>query len=418
MGVRSRARAIAAGLAVAGLALTGCAPAGDTAGGPVTLEFWAWGSNIDKRVAVWNQAHPDIQVNISAPGSGSDFPVRVLTAVRAGEGPDVAQAEYTQLPSYVTAGVLADVESERAELEAAYAPEVLQTVTFDGRIFGIPQDLGPSMLIYRKDVFAQHGLTPPTTWDEFRALAERVRTLPGNPYLVNFSNMDADLFMGLALQSGARWWEYSGGSWTVRIDDEPTRRVLEFWQGLVEDDLVSTFQANSPQQLEAMAGGRTLAQIAGAWAPGPLMNQYPDTVGKWAGGQIPQWDPNDPRTFARGGSANVVLQDTEHPEEALEFLMWLNASDEGAEGLVQVNKFTGALHGQQVDRDPPALMPGDTGYWPSAVESASHLVPAQWGPNTQVAFTALGDQLGAAIESGNWSDVLPSVERIVRDDLA
>jgi len=418
MRVSTRARAIVAGLAVAGLALTACAPGGDTAGGPVTLEFWAWGSNVDKRVAVWNQAHPDIQVNISAPASGSDFPVRVLTAVRAGEGPDIAQAEYTQLPSYVTAGVLADVESERAELEAAYAPEVLETVTFDGRIFGIPQDLGPSMLIHRKDVFAEHGLTPPTTWDEFRALAEKVRTLPGNPYLVNFSNVDADLFMGLALQSGARWWDYSGGTWTVRIDDEPTRRVLEFWQGLVEDDLVSTFQTTSPQQIEAMATGRTLAQIAGAWAPGPLMNQYPDTVGKWAGAQIPQWDPNDPRTFARGGSANVVLKDTEHPEEAAAFLMWLNASDEGAEGLVQVNKFTGALHGQQIDRDPPALMPGDTGYWPSAVESASHLVPAQWGPNTQVAFTALGDQLGAAIESGNWTDVLPSVERIVRDDLA
>ena len=418
MGVRSRARAIAAGLAVVGLALTACTSGGDDAGGPVTLEFWAWGSNIDKRVAVWNQSHPDIQVNISAPASGNDFPVRVLTAVRAGEGPDIAQAEYTQLPSYVSAGVLADVESERAELEAAFAPEVLETVTFDGRIFGIPQDLGPSMLIYRKDVFAQYGLTPPTTWDEFRTLAAQVRTLPGNPYLVNFSNVDADQFMGLALQAGARWWDYSGGTWTVKIDDEPTRRVLEFWRGLVEDDLVSTFQTDSPQELEATASGRILTQIAGAWAPGPLMNQYPDTVGKWAGAQVPQWDPNDPRTFPRGGSADVVLSDTEHGEEAVEFLMWLNASDEGVEGLVGVNKFTGALHGQQIDRDPPALMPGDTGYWPAAGEAASHLVPAQWGPNTQVAFTALEDQIGAAISSGNWSDVLPSVERIVRDDLS
>jgi multiple sugar transport system substrate-binding protein len=418
MGVRRTARAVAAGVAVVGLALTGCAPAADTADGPVTLEFWAWSSNIDKRVAAWNQANPDVQVNISAPASGPDFPVRLLTAVRAGEGPDIAQAEYTQLPSYITAGVLADVESERAELEAAYAPEVLETVTFDGTIFGIPQDLGPSMFLHRKDVFAEHGLTPATTWEEFRALAERVRTLPGNPYLANFSNMDADLFMGLSLQAGARWWEYSGDAWTVRIDDEPTRRVLEFWRGLVEDDLVSTFQTDSPQQIEAVASGRILSQLSGAWAPGPLMNRFPDTVGKWAGAQVPQWDANDPRTFPRGGSSNVVLADTEHREEAVEFLMWLNASDEGAEGLVQVNKFTGALHGQQIDRDPPALMPGDTTYWPAAAESASHLVSAQWGPNTQVAFTALNDQLGAAIESGNWSDVLPNVERIVRDDLA
>jgi multiple sugar transport system substrate-binding protein len=417
MGVRNRARAGAAGL-IAALVLAGCAGSDGAGGGPVTLELWAWGSNIDKRVEAWNASHPDIRVNISAPAGGADMPVRVLTAVRAGEGPDIAQAEYTQLPSYVLAGVLADVESERAGMDAAYAPEVLETVTFDGTLYGIPQDLGPSMLIHRKDLFAQHGLTPPATWDEFRALAEKVRALPGNPYLVNFSNMDADLFMGLALQAGAQWWNYSGGAWTVEIDDEPTNRVLELWRGLVEDDLVSTFQTNSPQQIEAMASGRILAQIAGAWAPGPLLNQYPDHVGRWAGAQIPQWDASNPRTFARGGSSNVVLKDTEHYEEAVEFLMWLNASDEGAEGLVQVNKFTAALHGQQIERDPPALMPGDTTYWPSAVETASHLVPARWGPNTTVAFTALNDQLGAALESGSWSSVLPTVEQIVRDDLA
>ncbi|MHA6626661.1 ABC transporter substrate-binding protein [Pseudonocardia sichuanensis] len=417
MDVTARARALVATLAVACLALAGCASSEEAAGGPVTLEFWAWGSNIDKRVEVWNQSHPDVQVAISAPASGSDFPVRVLTAVRAGEGPDIAQAEYTQLPTYVSAGVLADVESVRPDMEAAYAPEVLETVTFDGTIFGIPQDLGPSMFIYRKDLFAQHGLAVPTTWDEFRTLAEQVRALPGSPYLVNFSNVDADLFMGLALQAGAQWWEYSGGAWSVEIDDEPTNRVLDFWRGLVEDDLVSTFQTSSPQQVEATASGQVLAQLAGAWAPGPLLNQYPDTVGKWAGAQIPQWDPSAPRSFARGGSANLVLQDTEHHDEAVEFLMWLNASDEGAEGLVQVNKFTGALHGQQIDRDPPALMPGDTSYWPTAVESASHLVPAQWGPNTQVAFTALTDRLGSAFESGSWSEVLPTVEQVVRDDL-
>jgi hypothetical protein len=107
MGVRRTARAIAAGFVVAALALAGCAPA-DTAGGPVTLEFLAWGSNIDKRIEVWNQAHPDVQVTISAPACGPDFPVRVLTAVRAGEGPDIADHLH-----------LAAVAAERADRRRA-----------------------------------------------------------------------------------------------------------------------------------------------------------------------------------------------------------------------------------------------------------------------------------------------------------
>lgn len=413
------------GITAIGLVLSGCsssdAPEGEAEkpaeSGPVTLEFWAWGSNLEKRVDDWNANNPDIQVNLSAPAGGADFPVKVLSAVRAGEGPDIAQAEYSQLPTYVSAGVTEDLESVRSEIEAAYAPAVLDTVTFDGTIFGIPQDLGPALHVYRTDLYDELGLTPPTTWDEYRALAEQVRGMPGDHYLGNFSSLDADLFMGLSLQAGAQWWNYDGGNWQVNIDDPKTAKVLEYWQGLVEDDLVSTYLTNSPEYIEAVSSGQVLSTIAGAWAPGPLLNQYPDTVGKWAAEQIPQWTASEHRTFARGGSANIVLNDSKNKEAALKFALWLNASDEGAEGLVSINKFTGALHGQQIDRPAPDLMPEDETYWPTAAEAADGLVAVQWGPNTQVAFTALNDALGAAIESGAWSKVLPTVQETVQRDL-
>lgn len=422
MGHRRTALAAFAGLAVTALALTGCSGSNGQTGseaesGPITLEFWAWGSNVDKRVAEWNEANPDIQVDISAPAGGADFPVKVLSAVRAGEGPDIAQAEYTQLPTYVSAGVVADLEPVRDQLEDAFSQSTLDTVTFDGTVFGIPQDLGPTLLFYRTDLFQELGLEPAATWDDFRALAEEVRSLPGDHYLANFSSLDADLFMGLALQNGAQWWDFSDGEWQVDIDDDATAQVLEYWQGLVEDDLVSTYLTNSPEYIEAFASGKILSNIAGAWAPGPMMNQYPDTVGLWDAAQIPQWDAGELSTFARGGSADIVLKDSKHYDAAVEFLTWLNASDEGAEGLVGINKFTAALHGQEVDRPAPELMPDVDGYWAAAAEAAEGLVTVQWGPNTQVAFTALNDALGAAIEAGEWAQVLPTVQSTVEDDL-
>jgi len=423
--MRKNTRLGVAAIAALALTLSACSASGgddgDTgeAGGVVNLDFWAWGSNIDKRVDVWNAANPDIQVEISAPASGVDMPVQVLSAVRAGSGPDMAQSEFTQLPTYVSAGVLADLESDRDEIVDKFAPEVIDTVTFDDTIFGIPQDLGPALLIYRDDTFEANGYEPPATWDEFRALAEQVRTLDGDKYLLNVSSLDADLLMGLSLQNGAKWWDYSDGDWEVNIDDDATQEVLDYWQGMVEDDLVSTYQTNSPEHIEATASGRILANISGAWAPGPLLNSYPDTVGLWAASQIPQWDASDPKVFARGGSANVVLENSEHKAEAIKFLYWLNASDEGAEGLVEVNKFTAATHGQNLDRAAPALMPDDDTYWPSATEAASHLVNVQWGPNTQVAFTAITDELGDAIEGTvAWDKVLPTVQKVVSDDLA
>jgi multiple sugar transport system substrate-binding protein len=414
---------IAAGIATAALALAGCSSGGtapeaeQSESGPVTLEFWAWGSNVDKRVEVWNEQNPDIQVNISAPGTGTDFPAKILAAVRAGEGPDIAQAEYTQLPSYVSAGIAADLNDVRGELDEAFSETVMESVTFDDTVFGVPQDLGPVLSVYRSDLFEQYGLEPATTWDEFRALAEQVRTLDGDRYLANLSSLDADLMMGLSLQAGAQWWDYSDGEWNVDIDDDASAQVVEFWQGLVEDDLVSTYLTNSPEFIEATASGRIMSNLSGAWAPGPLLNQYPDTVGLWDAAQIPQWDADEQRTFARGGSADFVLADSEHKAAATEFLIWLNASDEGAEGLIEINKFTAATHGQEIDRTPPALMPENTEYWPSAATSAANLVSVQWGPNTQIAFTTLNDALGSAFESGDWSTVLSSTQSAVEEDL-
>ena len=63
----------------------------------------------------------------------------------------------------------------------AYIPGALDNVkTSDGRVFGISYTakVKPGFW-YRKSFFESHGLKPPTTWDEFVALLEKIETIPG-----------------------------------------------------------------------------------------------------------------------------------------------------------------------------------------------------------------------------------------------
>src|SRR5579863_1593879 len=53
----------ASGTTAAGTTAAGSSSAA-ASGQKVTLTFWTWVPNIDKVVALWNQAHPDIQVNV------------------------------------------------------------------------------------------------------------------------------------------------------------------------------------------------------------------------------------------------------------------------------------------------------------------------------------------------------------------
>jgi multiple sugar transport system substrate-binding protein len=45
----------------------------------------------------------------------------------------------------------------------------------DGHIYGIPIDYYPWAVFYRKDVFAAHNYTVPTTWDAFKALCVQMK---------------------------------------------------------------------------------------------------------------------------------------------------------------------------------------------------------------------------------------------------
>jgi len=103
-----------AGALVAGaLLVAGCGGGGGSdqpaADGKVNLTFWDWDPNMDKVVAIWNQAHPDIHVTLSNPAGGDQLVSKMITAHEAGNGPDIAKVEYQSLPALVAKGVVADI---------------------------------------------------------------------------------------------------------------------------------------------------------------------------------------------------------------------------------------------------------------------------------------------------------------------
>ena len=69
---------------------------------------------MDKVVAIWNQAHPDIQVQVQVQAGGDAELTKLLTAAKAGNPPDLAQVEYQVLPTLVSNNYLANI--------AKYAP--------------------------------------------------------------------------------------------------------------------------------------------------------------------------------------------------------------------------------------------------------------------------------------------------------
>ena len=215
--------------------------------GPVTLSFWAWAPNIKQVVKRWNDSHPDIQVKVSQPAQGDDLVTKLISANKAGNPPDLAQAEYQALPALLLSDAVADITKRVEPIKGKFSDATWKLVTLNENVYAIPQDTAPMMLLYRKDLFKRFGLEVPKTWQEFDATAAKLRAADSERYLTTFSANDPGWFAGLAQQAGGQWWNIDGKSWKVGIADDATKRVGDYWNGLLTDKKILGEPMYTPQ---------------------------------------------------------------------------------------------------------------------------------------------------------------------------
>jgi multiple sugar transport system substrate-binding protein len=396
---RSWRAAVLAALAAGVLALSACAGApGST--GPVTLEYWTWAPNMAKVADVWNKAHPDIQVKVSQAAGADDIGAKLLAATRAGQGPDIAQAEYQKLPNFVVSDAGQDISEYVGAFKGEFSDAAWNLVTVGGKVYGVPQDTGPMIFVYRADLFAKYGLQAPKTWDEYAALAKKVREVAPTAFLGGYPD-DGATFAAYAQPLGTQWWSTDGQKWKVDINSANSKRVASFWQSLVEQGLVDTTHFFTPDWNTKMNDGTLLSWTAGAWAPGVMASVAPDTAGKWAAAPMPTWG-GEPTVGLMGGSSAMVTKTSKHPAEAVQFLEWLNGSAEGS-GLLggTVGLFPASTAGQAglAALPVPSLVSGQKDYWTFAAGVAKNTAPVTWGPNVQIAFNTYSDAIKAAVQA-------------------
>ncbi|MFI8524063.1 ABC transporter substrate-binding protein [Promicromonospora sukumoe] len=415
----------AAALVAVGLGLAGCAgePAAE---GPVTLEFWTWSLKeadpaAQAIVDQYEAENPGVTIKLSEVGGTPETSSKLLAADRADEVPDVVQVEYRALPSLVTAGVVRDITEDVEPNREAVADNIWALSTLGGSVYGVPQDIGPMMLTYRTDLFEEYGVEPPATWAEYAEAAEKIHAADPGVYLASFSATQLEFFAAQATQAGAEWWGTDGETWSVGIDGDAALETADYWQDLVERDLLSVEPLLTPEWNAKVNDGKILSWAAAAWAPSVIYSVAPDTAGKWASIPLPQWTPGDASVPFLGGSTYLVPEKSEHAEEAAKFAAWLGASDEGSELLLTLDLYPGGNAGREatLSNDPPRLMPQQEDFYEVADQVIDDTtIPVVWGPNVNVATNAFGDALNEAALNGTpFRDVYTTTQETVVADL-
>ncbi|WP_168735526.1 ABC transporter substrate-binding protein [Cohnella fermenti] len=99
---------------------------------------------------------------------------------------DVIQFQPSHLPMFTTAGFLADLSdlSLVSSLEGAMKTEV----TYQDKVYAIPFDISTNGVWYNRKLFEDNGVTPPATWDELLAVADKFKGMGITPFAGGFKD--------------------------------------------------------------------------------------------------------------------------------------------------------------------------------------------------------------------------------------
>ena len=172
------------------------------------------------------------------PVSESDLGTRATAAFAAGDLPDVIYHTLQYALPWAEAGILdTDAATEVVEELGAgtFAQGALDMAAYDGGYASVPVDGWTQMIVYRKDLFEENGLEPPSSYANVLAAIEALHNPPEMYGFVAATKVDEN-FMSQVLEhvflaNGVSPVDADGAA---ALDEAATTEVLEFYKAIAE----------------------------------------------------------------------------------------------------------------------------------------------------------------------------------------
>ncbi len=142
----------------------------------------------DRYISEFEKANPDVEVKRVANPS-KKMAELILTAFAANQGPDIFNLQIEDEYAYIVNRRLAPVDHKAAGYDSvksiynAYISKVLDPVTYEGALYGLPLELTNWCVYVNDRIFKSAGLDPardyPKTWEDMVTVSEKIAIREG-----------------------------------------------------------------------------------------------------------------------------------------------------------------------------------------------------------------------------------------------
>lgn len=263
-----------------------------------------------------------IKVNLSV----MPDPNRLILANAANQAPDVALGLSAFMPfDFAIRGAALPLSDfpDFWEVAGQMAPGAFIPYIFDSNVYGLPESLNVHTLVYRKDILNGLNLDVPNTWQDVIDMLPELQRYGMNFYFLTAGGGSLKWFYQTSpfiYQLGGSLYDESG--FRSALDSPEAVAGIRFLTDLftlysMPKQVPSFF--NSFRQGTLPIGvadfgtylllNNAAPELAGQWGIAP----YPGTVNE--AGEVARWD-------IVNGTASMIFNSTEKPDESWEFLKW------------------------------------------------------------------------------------------------
>jgi len=313
-----------AGVALGALSLASPAMA------QVTLKIWSIDGVDRPGIAdTYSKEFDDANEDIVVEYRGIPFDDLVNETLRAfatGNAPDIVSFDNPDFALFSSRGAMLDITDRVAkstDIKAEnYFEGPLNSVTWDGKLYGIPKYTDTIGVFYNKDLFAKAGLTEaPKTWAELTDYAEKLTDPAAKVYGATFSARAGEegTFQFLPII------QMSGGGYD-NVNTDGAAEVLDLWKKMIDNgwaskDVLSLGQWDSTGTFNS---GNAAMAISGPWE---IDRMIEDAKFDWGVALLPTITEGGDRSSALGGFDWGIMSTTKHPDEAFRALEYFAAQD-------------------------------------------------------------------------------------------
>jgi ABC-type glycerol-3-phosphate transport system substrate-binding protein len=282
----------------------------------------------------WNVDHPGQKVTFQVDVvDHNQFYGLLSTAVGSGTAPDIAMVDCVWVAGLTQSGFLyaledLDSQGNHAEFIQDLYPAFVEANSFNGTLYGLPVKADISMLWYRKDWFAQEGLSPPQSWDD---LVDVVQCFLQPQVQERYGLTHPLAFPGGTVAGESTTYNLMPFIWSaggeifdaeekrVVLDSPETRRALQFLR-----ELVTLRRASPPEVIHykwettpwLFANGKVAMAFGGSYQSDMIRD-----IGGWkveefmerVGCVAPPAAPGESPVSTVGGSSYVILRQCQRP---------------------------------------------------------------------------------------------------------